>query len=483
METRLPKSQGAGEWPQRLTTALQCALHSLRHTACCALQVNALLVRDPTKRLTSSDLVTHPWVRGEDVPSKPLPSTHERLSAFIKARHAFYGSLLMGILAHHLTSATGAEGVGANTGVSEFDAFDVGWKLFDKDNKGHIDANDLRRVCFEMGYKVSQRDVENMLAVMAPTQRSGSFATPASADEPETAAAEAAAKGSHAKISFERYKTTMQASFMRRYERGSHIFVRGDPVDHFYVITRGHCDVLVPKSQLNKKPSGSTAPSSGSSSSGAGSSSDDGGSGGSSDDGSLRRVPSERSLLSPTPTQSLAVTSPVGGLPMSVGDAPATAKPRPDVGYVDEETGDVVIASLGPGDFFGETGLLENRTTRAASVICRTQVEVMAMDREIFKQVAGSGDAQGNKLADSMKERADARQRARLTKVFELMNVAAQNRRTYQKGSVVFRQGEKVCAHTASRLHTAPRSCYRLITYNSLPPLCPFHTGRSLLHC
>ena len=168
---------------------------------------------------------------------------------------------------------------------------------------------------------------------------------------------------------------------------------------------------------------------------------------------------------------------------MSVGDAPATAKPRPDVGYVDEETGDVVIASLGPGDFFGETGLLENRTTRAASVICRTQVEVMAMDREIFKQVAGSGDAQGNKLADSMKERADARQRARLTKVFELMNVAAQNRRTYQKGSVVFRQGEKVCAHTASRLHTAPRSCYRLITYNSLPPLCPFHTGRSLLHC
>ena len=388
----------------------------------------------------------------------------------------------MGILAHHLTSATGAEGVGANTGVSEFDAFDVGWKLFDKDNKGHIDANDLRRVCFEMGYKVSQRDVENMLAVMAPTQRSGSFATPASADEPETAAAEAAAKGSHAKISFERYKTTMQASFMRRYERGSHIFVRGDPVDHFYVITRGHCDVLVPKSQLNKKPSGSTAPSS-SSGGGAGSSSDDGGSGGSSDDGSLRRVPSERSLLSPTPTQSLAVTSPVGGLPMSVGDAPATAKPRPDVGYVDEETGDVVIASLGPGDFFGETGLLENRTTRAASVICRTPVEVMAMDREIFKQVAGSGDAQGNKLADSMKERADARQRARLTKVFELMNVAAQNRRTYQKGSVVFRQGEKVCAHTASRLHTAPRSCYRLITYNSLPPLCPFHTGRSLLHC
>ena len=30
----------------------------------------------------------------------------------------------------------------------------VGWKLFDKDGKGHIDASDLRRVCLEMGYKV-----------------------------------------------------------------------------------------------------------------------------------------------------------------------------------------------------------------------------------------------------------------------------------------------------------------------------------------
>ena len=46
------------------------------------------------------------------MPSKPLPATHERLSAFIKARHAFYGSLLMGILAHHMAEATGAEGLG-----------------------------------------------------------------------------------------------------------------------------------------------------------------------------------------------------------------------------------------------------------------------------------------------------------------------------------------------------------------------------------
>lgn len=93
-------------------------------------------------------------------------------------------------------------------GSKEFNAFEVGWKLFDQEGKGHIDSADLRRVCLEMGYKVSQRDVDNMIAVMAPTQRplpasGGSAADGANVDE--VAAAEAAASGMHAKISFERY--------------------------------------------------------------------------------------------------------------------------------------------------------------------------------------------------------------------------------------------------------------------------------------
>ena len=36
-----------------------------------------------------------------------------------------------------------------------------------------------------------------------------------------------------------------------------------------------------------------------------------------------------------------------------------------------------VIAALGPGDFFGETGLLEGRKTRNASVVCTSPTEVM----------------------------------------------------------------------------------------------------------
>ena len=72
-----------------------------------------------------SDGLSRWQVRGEDVPVAPLPATHERLSAFIKARHAFYGSLLMGILAHHLTVSAGAEGMGGAVNGANFDAFEV----------------------------------------------------------------------------------------------------------------------------------------------------------------------------------------------------------------------------------------------------------------------------------------------------------------------------------------------------------------------
>ena len=58
-----------------------------------------------------------------------------------------------------------------------------------------------------------------------------------------------------------------------------------------------------------------------------------------------------------------------------------------------------------------------------------------------------------HRLADSMREKAEARQRARLLKVFEMMSVTMQQRRTLSKGSVVFREGE-----AASHLYIVVRA-------------------------
>jgi Cyclic nucleotide-binding domain len=57
---------------------------------------------------------------------------------------------------------------------------------------------------------------------------------------------------------------------------------------------------------------------------------------------------------------------------------------------------EAALATLGPGQFFGEMGLLED-APRTASVHAKTDLEVLALDREAFRRVVeqGGGEAAG----------------------------------------------------------------------------------------
>ncbi|EOD17295.1 hypothetical protein EMIHUDRAFT_458993 [Emiliania huxleyi CCMP1516] len=202
-----------------LTTELRCAKGL----------VVSLLEPDPEQRLTAAQLISHPWVLGQDVPGRPMPATQERLRHFTQARNAFYGSLLMGLLVHQLSTSADAEGLGglqvgwsttdaegwmtrmaSVSGGLQVDVVREGWRALDRDGKGHIDAQDLWRVCLDMGYKVSPKDVDQMVCVLAPTG-----------------------------LEKKRYCKTLAGSFSRTFEKGAY---EGDPVDAFFVITSGACE-------------------------------------------------------------------------------------------------------------------------------------------------------------------------------------------------------------------------------------------------
>lgn len=69
------------------------------------------------------------------------------------------------------------------------------------------------------------------------------------------------------------------------------------------------------------------------------------------------------------------------------------------------ETGDeVLLATLGPGQFFGEVGLL-NYAPRTATVRAKTAVEVLRLDRETFRQVIEQSEATAEDLARVARER------------------------------------------------------------------------------
>jgi serine/threonine protein kinase/ribosomal protein L12E/L44/L45/RPP1/RPP2 len=306
--------------------------------------VTQLLEPDPAKRLTAAQLLAHSWVRGEGVPERPLPDTVERLRAFKTASTAIHGSLLMAALLHQegvraqlartkaskaswlgaalgkrtesgtgpggdsskgaLLRRTTTEGVGTLQPEEDFNVVRAAWRLFDPDDKGHISADDLYRVCNQLGYPVSERDVENMLSVLAPSETAsgervsagssagGSGAGGGAGGVGLAASASASAPAPRA-ISYDKFAKMMESSYRRTYKPGEAIFSQGDAVDGFYIVTHGECRVQVSARQ---------------------------------------------------------------------GEDPKE------------------ITKLGPGDFFGETGLLEGRGTRNSSVICTTPVEVLMID-------------------------------------------------------------------------------------------------------
>ena len=65
------------------------------------------------------------------------------------------------------------------------------------------------------------------------------------------------------------------------------------------------------------------------------------------------------------------------------------------------------VAELGPGDFFGEMGLLEHQQ-RGASVVATSPVTVIVMTGSAFRQMAREMPAVGERIDAAVKERCRA---------------------------------------------------------------------------
>lgn len=74
------------------------------------------------------------------------------------------------------------------------------------------------------------------------------------------------------------------------------------------------------------------------------------------------------------------------------------------VTHRDEAGQENPVATLGPGQFFGEMGLLAN-APRTATVTARTDVEVLAMDRNTFSGVVDSSETTAQDLAETVAQR------------------------------------------------------------------------------
>ena len=73
-------------------------------------------------------------------------------------------------------------------------------------------------------------------------------------------------------------------------------------------------------------------------------------------------------------------------------------------GTVEVRRGDQLLAELGPGDFFGEMGLVSD-TRRNASVVANTPVTVIVMTAQAFRQTAREMPEVATKIRAAIEER------------------------------------------------------------------------------
>jgi CRP/FNR family transcriptional regulator, cyclic AMP receptor protein len=73
-------------------------------------------------------------------------------------------------------------------------------------------------------------------------------------------------------------------------------------------------------------------------------------------------------------------------------------------GTADVRRGDQLLAELGPGDFFGEMGLIGN-VTRNASVIAATPLRVMVLTGSAFRHIERELPAVSKQIRRAIEER------------------------------------------------------------------------------
>jgi calcium-dependent protein kinase len=131
-----------------------------------------LLRRDPTKRLSASEALSHPWLR-DDVQAPALPlrsSVVQRLQRF-----ATYGHLKQLVLRIIASEIEIDDGGGADAPGD--DALRAARALFaelDVDGSGDVTSDELRRGLERLGYLVSIDELEKLMEAV-DVDRSGSL--------------------------------------------------------------------------------------------------------------------------------------------------------------------------------------------------------------------------------------------------------------------------------------------------------------------
>ena len=350
--------------------------------------VTSLLEPQPATRLTAAQLINQSWVRGERVPERPLPDTVERLRAFKTASTAIHGSLLLAVLLHQekVRAALDGDGDEARTGASESEL------------QRTISASE------GVGLAKGKHDAEAFDVIGAayrlfdPTNK-GYIAADDLVRVCKECGFELSTRDVENMLSVLAPSSPMAATA----SGGAAAADGAPPSDPSRAISYDRFSTMMQQSFRKRYPQGASI---------------------------FKQGDAVRDfyiIMSGEVSVQVADTTAANGASRGGGSGGGRrAQPKE-------------VTRLGPGDFFGETGLLEGRGERNTSVVCASPVEVLVIDKSMFLQLNAS---HGSTLTERMRERAARRQRTRLKRAIEMMQGTPLKRLRLSAGEKVYEQGE-----------------------------------------
>ncbi|POM69230.1 Protein Kinase [Phytophthora palmivora] len=128
-----------------------------------------LLDSDPSKRLTAKQALQHSWLSGITTSAEPLDSGHsQRLQSYqrLQQLRANILAVVMGVQHAKLGKTSGADErhlSSHRTSTVNMDMFKETFALFDKDESGCIDRDELKGMLLALGQQLSSSDIDEIM--------------------------------------------------------------------------------------------------------------------------------------------------------------------------------------------------------------------------------------------------------------------------------------------------------------------------------